>query len=311
MQSSDIGLYNPSIGTADPTSAPAYDIYNNPRPMHSAPGTATYYFDGSDVAASDPDAAWTDETNFDDGSTATSATTATTGDVDNNYIMVEGTDTPATVYGIAQVQVRIHTLAASDLAFQVRTNGWDENIGSNVHADLNGWSGYTTLSTPTGGWTAAKIQALEIRVWCTDNPDGVSTTRAEILVTSEVVNDDRGMVESRSRPHRETTIVRTGDNSIRITGPGPLEILLPVDATSTIVSVYGRYDSDYTGTLPQLVVTDIPGQTERTDIITGAADQWEQLSVSFTPTSKGIARIRLINNATNFGQCFFDDLDVA
>jgi FlaG/FlaF family flagellin (archaellin) len=123
--------------------------------------------------------------------------------------------------------------------------------------------------------------------------------------------DDVGAVEGRARPEQETTTVRTGSNAIRFEGAGFQDIFLPVNDASITVSVYGRYDSNYTGTLPQLQVLNIPGVADQTDTMTGGANAWEQLSVTFTPTSKGIARIRLVSNDTSAtGESFFDDLDI-
>jgi hypothetical protein len=84
-----------------------------------------------------------------------------------------------------------------------------------------------------------------------------------------------------------------------------------VGAASTTVSVYARKDGNYTGTAPQLKALNIPGVADQTDTHTAAANTWEELTVSFTPTAAGVARIRLISNDTSAtGQCFFDDLTV-
>jgi hypothetical protein len=124
--------------------------------------------------------------------------------------------------------------------------------------------------------------------------------------------DDRGAVEGRARAERETTTVRTGNNAIRFEGTGFHDIPIFVNTISTTVTVYGQYDSNYTGTLPQLEIRNIPGVADQTDTMVAAADTWEQLSVNFTPTDKGIARIRLISNDTSAtGECFFDDVDIS
>ena len=123
--------------------------------------------------------------------------------------------------------------------------------------------------------------------------------------------DDIGAVEGRARAERETTTVRTGSNAIVFEGAGFHDILLPVDASSTTVEVYGRFDATYAGTKPQLKILNIPGVVDQTDIMTGASGAWEQLSINFTPTSQGIARIRLVSNDTSAGgESFFDDLAI-
>ena len=124
--------------------------------------------------------------------------------------------------------------------------------------------------------------------------------------------DDRGPVEARARPKDESTNYRTAVSALRFEGTGFQDILLPVDAFSTTVTVYAEYDSNYSGTLPQFQVINIPGVADQTDTMVAAANTLEQLSVTFNPTSKGVARIRFVSNDTSVsGECFFDDLDVS
>ncbi len=123
--------------------------------------------------------------------------------------------------------------------------------------------------------------------------------------------DDRGAVEGRARLEPETTTKRTGDTAGRFDGAGRHIVTCPVAASSTTVSVYARKDSSYTGTAPQLKVSRIPGVADQTDTHTAAADTWEELTVTFTPSAAGVAIIELISNDTSAGgQCFFDDLTV-
>lgn len=105
---------------------------------------ATYYFDGSDAVATDPNAVWTNETNADDGDTGTFADTTTAGSTSSNYLMIEGTNAPASGDPIATVRARLY---------------WDSN------SDAPQWSTYSTLTTATGGWTWDKVQALEVKIY--------------------------------------------------------------------------------------------------------------------------------------------------
>lgn len=123
--------------------------------------------------------------------------------------------------------------------------------------------------------------------------------------------DDRGAVEGRARPEQETTTVRTGSNAIRLEGAGYAEWIIPVDASSTTVTIYGQYDGSYTGTLPTLEVLNIPGQSDQSDVQTGASGSWEELTATFTPTAAGICRVRFVSSDTSAaGKCFADDLTV-
>ena len=117
---------------------------------------ATYYFDGSDAAATDPSAVWTDETNADDGSTVTYASVASSGSVSVNFILIEGTDSPASGDGIIRVRARVYG-------------------GSNL--DGGNYGSYYTLTTPTGGWTWAVLQALEVKIFW-QNDIGEDTVEA-------------------------------------------------------------------------------------------------------------------------------------
>lgn len=124
--------------------------------------------------------------------------------------------------------------------------------------------------------------------------------------------DDIGAGEARARGEDETGTVRTDTHSLAIKGAGYHDMHLPVDAALTTVTVYGRYDGNYTGSLPILEVLDIPGVADQSDVMTGAAGAWEQVSCTFTPTSAGYVRVRLRSQDTSAnGECFFDDLEVS
>lgn len=124
--------------------------------------------------------------------------------------------------------------------------------------------------------------------------------------------DDRGAVEGRARPQQETTTVRTGTNAIRFEGAGFHDMLLPVGTSLTTVDVYAQHDGTYAGTLPQLKALDIPGVADQTDVQTGSSGSFEKLTVTFTATSDGVVRIRLVSSDTSAGgECFFDDLEIS
>jgi hypothetical protein len=122
-------------------------------------------------------------------------------------------------------------------------------------------------------------------------------------------NDDVGAVETRTRPARESGTVNTGTYAANFQGAGYHDIMRAVNAASTTITVYCRKDGNYTGTAPKLEVVNIPGVADQSDSLSVAAGNWEQLSVTFTPTSAGWVRIRLWSYDTSAtGKCFFDDL---
>lgn len=121
--------------------------------------------------------------------------------------------------------------------------------------------------------------------------------------------DDIGAVEARNRPARETITVRTGTYALRFDGAGWHDLFVPVNAEETTISVYARKDSNYTGDAPLLEVYNIPGVADQSDAMAGAADTWEELSCTFTPTAAGMVRVRLRSRDTSAtGAAFFDDL---
>lgn len=121
--------------------------------------------------------------------------------------------------------------------------------------------------------------------------------------------DDIGAVEARNRPVQETTTVRTGTYAMRFDGAGWHDLFVPVNAEETTISVYARKDSNYTGDAPLLEVYNIPGVADQSDAMAGAADTWEELSCTFTPTAAGMVRVRMRSRDTSAtGEAFFDDL---
>lgn len=120
-----------------------------------------------------------------------------------------------------------------------------------------------------------------------------------------------GAFERHDTAAKETSTVRTGSNALVLTGPADHDFQVPVDATSTTLSVYARYDSNHAATnKPQMKVLNGSecGVSDATATMTSAADTWEQLSLTFTPTRAGIVTIRLISRAAaGNGKAFFDD----
>lgn len=107
-------------------------------------------------------------------------------------------------------------------------------------------------------------------------------------------------------------IALSGINSIKFLGPAYQDFKIPVTGVSTIVSVWGYYDQNYSGTKPQLAVRDNSylGISDTTGTMQGLSGQWERMAVTVTPNGNGIINARLISNSTGFGFCYFDAFDV-
>lgn len=120
-----------------------------------------------------------------------------------------------------------------------------------------------------------------------------------------------GALERTNTPTKETSTTHTGSAALKFTGPGIQDFLVPVDAASTTLSIYARYDSTYAGTRPQIVLLENPAigvATQTVTATTGALNAWEQVSLAaFTPSAKGVVKFRVVSNDTNgAGAAFFD-----
>lgn len=122
-----------------------------------------------------------------------------------------------------------------------------------------------------------------------------------------------GCYEISNTAVKETTTVRTGSNAIKIASAGYHDFDIPVAASAATITVYGRYDGSYAGTLPSMNIikgTEC-GVSDASDVMVVGANTWEQLSLSFIPTTAGIITIRLISSTTApTGNTFFDDFSI-
>ena len=129
------------------------------------------------------------------------------------------------------------------------------------------------------------------------------------------LNNAVGAQERHNSWVKETTTVRTGSLAISCTGPGDQSFQVPVDAASTTVSVYMRFDTNHgTTNRPQMIVSNGTecGVAEATATMTAAADTWEQVSLTFTPARAGIVTVRLVSRAAaGGGKAYADDFAVS
>lgn len=284
------------------------DLYGDPRPQRGA--VSYYFFNASDAAASDPNAKWVSDTSAFSGSVASAANTGTEGSTAANFLMAEGTSAPPSGGTIGQVRARLYGYGTgtATVSATVYTDALGEALGT-ITNDLAsaGWDDWAALTAPTGGWTWAALQALEVKVYRNAGTGTVYVYCVQLEVTASV--SDLGPVEARNRPAQESTTVRTGTYALRFDGAGWHDLFVPVNAEETTISVYARKDSNYTGDAPLLEVYNIPGVADQSDAMAGAADTWEELSCTFTPTAAGMVRVRLRSRDTSAtGEAFFDDL---
>lgn len=304
------GITNPAIDTGSNTYAQTYDGCGNPRIMGRPGISYVYYVDASDNAVSDPGSVWTTEANTVDGSLSTIGYTATIGSESSNYVFAGGTNAPSSGGDIVAVYARIYGNRTGSAVGKVRiyTDALAETLGTITYSNTTpAYSSWTLLTSPTGGWTWATIQALEMKCWTETAASNTGIYICEIGVKSLSV--DIGAVEARTRLAKESTTIRSGTYAGNFTGAGYHDFWVPVDASSTTISVYAQYDSNYVGSKPKLEVFNIPGVADQSDTVTGSANTWEQLSVTFTPTAAGVVRVRISSqDASTNGKCFFDDM---
>lgn len=154
--------------------------------------TDSYYFDGSDAGATDPDGVWSSDANAFDASLGTGAATTTDGSASSNFLKSEGTSAPSGTSTVTQVRARVR--GADDdssgvtltLSAAIYTDALGELLGTPtvVTAAAYAYGSYTTLSAPSGGWTWTKVQALETKIFKSGSAKQVSADRVEIEVTA-------------------------------------------------------------------------------------------------------------------------------
>jgi hypothetical protein len=124
---------------------------------------ATYYFDGSDVAATDEGSDWANVTNADDGNTATDATLTSISGTPS-VLKIQGTNAPSSGETITQVRSRVYGFWGGQITLiQIHTDTEAELLDSYGAQATEGWTSYQVLDTPTAGWTWATLQALEFQ----------------------------------------------------------------------------------------------------------------------------------------------------
>ncbi|MGD8499005.1 MAG: hypothetical protein PVJ86_00065 [Phycisphaerales bacterium] len=114
---------------------------------------------------------------------------------------------------------------------------------------------------------------------------------------------------------RETGTTRGASTaSLCLHDAGRHQIWVPMENSSTTVSIYVYREANYAGVLPQMVLRQ-PGQADRTTTDVGAAGGWNQLTDTWTPAvTPPYVIVELVSNNTagagNYAT-FFDDLTIS
>lgn len=197
---------------------------------------------------------------------------------------------------------------------------------TNVTTGGNSVSGSTRAITFDGGYSSLHgflpRQAVVPRAGSTLLGFGNQVTPTP--PTTDILNRPRpagggattygiGAFERHDTAVKETSVVDAGSTACKITGPGDHDIIVPVDASATVLTVRVRYDTNHgTGTKPQAILLANGEIGVTTETVTAAAgvDTYETLSfASQTPTAKGYVTIRLVSrSAAGNGIAYFDTL---
>lgn len=125
-----------------------------------------------------------------------------------------------------------------------------------------------------------------------------------------------GCVERHDVAVKDSSVYDGSPNSIKITGPGDQDILIPLDTTATTISIKARRDGTYAGSpLPRATILANAecGVSQQQLTMTASANTWETLTFSaITATKKSWVTLRLSSTDTaGTGNAYFDTLTLA
>lgn len=154
--------FNDGSPTTISTLLTANGTTGSPITLRPAQPTTAYYFDGT---VTDPNNNWTNDANVADINASTFATASASSTTGSNYIQIAGTSVPSTFSGftpiLAEVRLVIDGTGTGNAA--IYTSGLGELLGTATSS--SGTGSYITLSTPSGGWTWAKLDGLTAKVY--------------------------------------------------------------------------------------------------------------------------------------------------
>ena len=111
---------------------------------------------------------------------------------------------------------------------------------------------------------------------------------------------------------QEKTTTRTGPNSYGFEGDGIWTWEVPANGGSSVtITAYAQYNSDYGGAAKPKITLYNYG-VNSSDQMTGGAETWEKLTVSGTPTGKGVLFLKVEGFSTAVDAKYFvDDIKVS
>ncbi len=132
----------------------------------------TYYFNASLGGPTDAQAAWTSDASAFDGNVGTFASATVVGSESSNALYGAGTTSPTSgIEAIGQVRVRMFLSPQSaggsiTMVGKIYTAGLAETLGTITETStVAKYTPYVVLTAPTGGWTYAKVNSLEVKFY--------------------------------------------------------------------------------------------------------------------------------------------------
>ncbi len=123
-----------------------------------------------------------------------------------------------------------------------------------------------------------------------------------------------GPYNRRTQPgtFQEKTTTRTGKNSYGFEGDGVWTWDVPANGGSEVkITAYARYNSDYGAAVKPKITLYNYGINESAQATVAAEDNWEKLTVSGTPSGKGVLFLKVEGFSTAVGAKYFvDDIQV-
>jgi len=218
-----------------------------------------------------------------------------------------GSSNSATVTKVTLCEVPVSMTIASPSYTQLELN-WDANgnpDGTKYIAHCSP-DGFAAVYSSTVTATMATFNSLtrnteyEVRVYAV-NHEGVCTGYL-------------GQYSRKTQPGtwQEKTTTRTGKNSYGFEGDGIWTWKVPADGGSQVtITAYVQYNSDYGGAAkPKFTLSNMG--VNSSDQMTGGAGVWEKLTVSGTPSGKGVLFLKVEGFSTAVdAQYFVDDIQIS
>lgn len=318
-----IGEYNRLVAGADDSyTLSTYDYYGNPRGT-GPESEVMCIFDGHN-AINDPDAAWSNESALGEIDDPTTVATCTggPGDVDTNYVEIEGThyvgngaiisaelvilfETPPVGTTSGVMGYRVTTAAAAETlatgTFNLPATGSTYELNSKMSTDR------ISVTAPAAGWTWSDVDDLEIRIWEVSESASLSPEISGAYFYVKVRSCYApGAVQSQGKPTADASKQLFGKDTLKFLGAGFHQIIVPVPSAATYnINVQVQIDDEYTGTNPQVIVKGLVGEADSTTTISAIVDTWVEEAIEITPTEAGWAAVQVISKDTSgIGSCW-------